>query len=199
MIYYPNKTLTYKKEIYRKIIHLSSVCIPILLFNLGKDLLLPWLILFCVVVPLLDYLRIKNNIFNKIYLYFFQNVSRPIESNILSGASWVIIGATITIILFKEDIALIALLVMSISDSLAAIVGMKIGDTKLYSKTLEGSLIFLISTGIIVFTLSTYSLIFNILAVITSTLVELFSNHNLNDNLLVPISISFILTIATIL
>ena len=61
---------------------------------------------------------------------------------IISGASWVIIGAAATLFIFNENTAIIGLLVLSIADSVAAIVGIKLGKTQLFSKSLEGSMAF---------------------------------------------------------
>ena len=54
--------------------------------------------------------------------------------------------------------AIIALLVMSLSDSSAALIGIKFGKTRLFNKTLEGSLSFLITTYVIISLLSPASI-----------------------------------------
>ncbi len=187
--------LNYRQEIYRKIIHLASSCIPFMLWYFGKDAFLPWVIACSIILPILDYGRLHNKFLRYIYTKLFTGFTRPIEEGILSGASWVIIGSAITIFLFNEKSAIIGLLVLSIADSAAAIIGIKFGETKLFLKSLEGSSAFFITAAIIVFSLSPATFYINLLAVLTATVGELFSTPRLNDNLLIPMVTALILSV----
>ncbi len=187
--------LSYRQEIYRKLIHLSSSCIPFMLWYFGKDTFQPWIISCAIILPILDYGRRHNKFLYRIYSNLFITFTRPIEQGILSGASWVIIGAAVTIFIFNENTAIIGLLVLSIADSAAAIVGIKFGKTQLFSKSLEGSTAFFITATIIVFSLSSAAAYVNFIAVIAATVVELFSTPRINDNLLIPMVLALILTI----
>ena len=187
--------LNYRQEFYRKLIHLSSSCIPFMLWYFGKDTFQPWIISCAIILPILDYGRRHNKFLYRIYSNLFITFTRPIEQGILSGASWVIIGAAVTIFIFNENTAIIGLLVLSIADSAAAIVGIKFGKTQLFSKSLEGSAAFFITSIIIVFSLSSAAAYVNFIAVIAATVVELFSTPRINDNLLIPMVLALILTI----
>ena len=103
-----------------------------------------------------------------------------------------------TLFIFNEDMAIIGLLVLTISDSAAAIIGIKFGETQLVSKSLEGSVAFFITASIIVFLLSSAPAYVNFITVIVATFVELFSTPRINDNLLIPIAVALILTIGGI-
>ena len=190
--------LEYHQEFYRKLIHLSSTFIPFMLWYFGKDTFQVWIIIIAVILPILDYFRRYNKFLYFIYRNLFIKFTRPIEQGMLSGASWVIIGAAVTIFIFNENIAIIALLVLSIADSAAAIVGIKFGKTQLFSKSLEGSTAFFITATIIVFSLSSAGAYINFIAVIATTVVELFSTPRINDNFLIPMVLAFILTIGGI-
>ena len=190
-----HELLNYHQEIYRKLIHLSSSCIPFMLWYFGKDTFQPWIISCAIILPILDYGRRHNKFLYRIYSNLFITFTRPIEQGILSGASWVIIGAAVTIFIFNENTAIIGLLVLSIADSAAAIVGIKFGKTQLFSKSLEGSTAFFITATIIVFSLSSAAAYVNFIAVIAATVVELFSTPRINDNLLIPMVLALILTI----
>ena len=190
--------LNYRQEIYRKLIHLSSSCIPFMLWYFGQATFQPWIISCVIILPILDYGRRHNKFLYRIYSNLFITFTRPIEQGILSGASWVIIGAAVAIFIFNENTAIIGLLVLSIADSAAAIVGIKFGETQLYSKSLEGSAAFFITATIIVFSLSSAAAYINFIAVITATVVELFSTPRINDNLLIPMVLALILTIGGI-
>lgn len=187
--------LNYRQEIYRKLIHLSSSCIPFMLWYFGKDVFLPWVIASAIILPILDYGRRHNKFLRYVYTKLFTGFTRPIEDGILTGASWVIIGAAVTIFIFNEKSAIIGLLVLSIADSAAAIIGIKFGKTKLVSKSLEGSAAFFITAAIIVFSLYPAAFYINLLAVSVATVVELISTPRLNDNLLIPMVTALILSI----
>ena len=190
--------LTYHQEVYRKFVHISSSGIAILLWYFGKDVLLPWIILSAILFPTLDCSRKYIPLFKKLYFKLFGIVTRPYEHQFLSGASWVFMGAGFTAYLFNEKVAVIALLVMSLSDSAAALIGIKYGTTRLFNKSLEGTLAFLISTYLIIFLLSSASLMLLLIASITATAIELFSTPKFNDNILIPVAIAFILTLGGI-
>ena len=190
--------LFYHREVFRKIIHISSSGLAILLWYFGKDILLPWILLAAILFPILDYLRKHIPLLKKLYFKLFGTVTRPYEFQVLSGASWVFMGAGLTAYLFNEKVAVIALLIMSLSDSAAAIIGIKYGTTRLFNKSLEGTLAFLISTYLIIFFLSSASLILLLICSITVTAIELFSTPKLNDNILIPVVTALILTLGGI-
>ena len=187
--------LNYNQEVYRKFIHISSSSIAILLWILGKDIFLPFIIAATIIFLLIDYLRINIHTLEKFYFTLFGNVTRHYEHHSISGASWVFIGAAASIFLFNEKVAIIVLLVMSLSDSAAAIIGIKYGSTNLFNKSLEGSSVFFITSTIIIFSLSPALFIVNIIAVLVSVIFELLSTPVLNDNLLIPVATGLVLTV----
>ena len=188
------------KEIYRKVLHISySFSIALALWYFGKDAVLPWFILIAIIITLLDYGRYHIAVLRHIFIYLFALFTRPIEYRILTGASWVVIGAAICTIIFSEKAAIIGLLVLAISDSIAAIIGIKFGKTQLFNKSLEGSAAFFISALCIVFLLSPAIFVINICAVFAATFVELFSTPRFNDNLFIPVITALILSFGVVL
>ena len=188
------------QEIYRKILHIFySSSIALALWYFGKDAVLPWFIAIAIILPLLDYGRHHIAVLSNIFVYYFALFTRPIEYRILTGASWVVIGAALCTLFFNEKAAIIGLIVLSISDSISAIIGIKFGKTQLFNKSLEGSAAFFLSTSCIVFVLSPAIFIINLSAVFGATTVELFSTPRFNDNLFIPIIIAFILDLGVVL
>lgn len=187
--------LTYRQEIYRKFIHLSSSVMAFALWYFGKETFLPWLIGVAIILPLLDSGRHHIDLLRRIYTYYFTIFTRPIEHRNLTGASWVVIGAALTTLIFNENTAIIGLLVLSFADSAAAIIGLKFGKTHLFNKSLEGSAAFFIVAFSIVFYLSPAFYIINLITVLAATAVELFSTARMNDNLFIPLATAFILTL----
>ena len=188
-------SLTYREEVYRKFIHISSSTIAILLWFIGKPVLLPWILAVAILFPILDFSRKYIPFLKKLYFKLFGIITRPYEHHVLSGASWVFMGAGLTAYLFNENVAVIALLVMSLSDSAAALIGIKYGTTRLFNKSLEGTLAFFISTYLIIFLFSSASFMLLLLTAITVTAIELFSTPKFNDNILISIATAFILTL----
>jgi len=185
--------MVYKNEIFRKLIHLFDSIIPLSLFYLNRESLLVILFPITIIFCLIDFLRHHVTPIKKIYLFFFNIVTRDIEKqkNTLTGASYYLIGCLLTVyFIHDESIIMASLLIMSISDSFAAIIGIKYGKTKIYNnKSLEGSFAFLITTLIILnFFIPSLSIVKLIFISIMVTFVELFSFHRFNDNLTIPIS-----------
>ena len=140
----------------------------------------------------IDYLRHHLEIIKRIYTFFFDRFTRNIEKNknTFTGATYYLLGCLIVIYFFEErSIILSSLLIMSISDSFAAIIGIKYGKTKIYNgKSLEGSFAFFVTSFLIlnIFILD-LAIIKCISIALIVTIVELFSFHRINDNITIPI------------
>ena len=136
-----------------------------------------------------DYLRINNHRVANFYNKYFSMITRDFESNRLTGASYVFFSSSVIIYIFPKEIAILSLLIMSISDSMAAIIGQKYGKVKIFEKTLEGTTAFFLSS-ILLLLLFRIQLFPGILAIIISTLVESSNFLGIDDNLSVPLSFS---------
>ena len=188
----------YKNEILRKLIHLFDSVIPLSLFYISRENLLFILTPVTIIFIILDFSRHHITFLGKIYSTFFNIVTREIEQkrNNVTGASYYLLGCLIVVYFFHDiNIIISSLLIMSISDSFAALVGIKYGKTKIYGKkSLEGSFSFFISTIIILYmfmnNLSPFEYIYISLLI---TIVELFSFHRINDNLTIPVFAALVL------
>ena len=192
MSYKSVSNFNYKNEILRKLIHLFDSVIPLSLFYISRENLLFILTPITIIFIILDFARHHISYLGKIYSTFFYIVTREIEQkrNNVTGASYYLLGCLIVVYFFHDiNIIISSLLIMSISDSFAALIGVKYGKTKIYGKkSLEGSFSFFVSTIIILYmfmnNLSPFEYIYISLLV---TLVELFSFHRINDNLTIPV------------
>ncbi|MFU8652606.1 hypothetical protein [Methanotorris formicicus] len=140
-----------------------------------------------------------------IFLYFYlKNHHIPIISELLrlcgrkneygKGAVLFAVGLLITMILIENiDVVFYAILVFSISDALATLVGVR-GKIKILGrKTLEGFLAFFISAVLILYI--PYG-ICGIFVAFVGALVELISRKiKIDDNLILPLFLAFILNI----
>jgi len=188
--------LSFKQELLRKGIHACNSIIAFSLFFLDQNDVLLIVGIGTILIVVFDFLRIYTKQVQRIYNFLFKEVTRDFESHRLTGASYVMIGALIVLSIFESRICIPALLIMSFSDSAAAIIGKKYGKTKIFNKTLEGSLAFLLTSFVIViFFIPDIDFTFSIIAIIASTIVELVPKSNLDDNLLIPIVSAFIISL----
>ena len=181
-----NKTLSFKNEIYRKLIHFSSLFFSLLYFY--NDFLFFFTILFLATIFItcinIYYYQIINLINKNINIDF---VIRDNEYRSFWSATLMMFGFLIITYFFSKEEAILSMLITSISDPLAAIFGIKFGQIKLFNnKTLEGSFIFIVSTFLIMIF---YQNSMPILILIISLLValnELFTPMKY-DNFSIPI------------
>jgi dolichol kinase len=164
---------------------------------LDREIILPILIISSIVFPFFDYLRINNTTISNFYNTYFQSITRSFESKKLTGATFVFWGALLTYILFDQKVAGIALIVMSLADAMAAIIGVGFGKTKLLNKSLEGSFVFFMTTLFILYIFE-IPLMVSLMVSLLTTLTELIEIPKINDNVSIPITVALLLTIAGI-
>ncbi|MBR5154399.1 MAG: hypothetical protein IKW58_01595 [Alphaproteobacteria bacterium] len=194
----------YRKEVYRKGIHLSSLWIPALIY-FGGTLIASLTFLFLMLGELLleygNYKRWRwaRIIFSLPFSFALRNKERQRKKFVLTGGFYVLSSSLMCTLLFSNNIATLALTVMLISDTLAALVGKALGQRKIYrEKTLEGTVAFFMSSLIIMMLFNpiytfTYA---SVIACFFAVIMELFEKFfELDDNFSVPLVIGFILTI----
>lgn len=193
------------REIVRKLIHLSSLIYPLLYLVLQDRQVMLFLTgAILMLVLSVDVLRNLNAPFNILFCRWFGASLRLHERKqrynmhfAVTGSTYFMAGVVLTIWLFPKNIAILAICVLIISDTCAALFGMAYGKSRLFGshKSLEGFLAFLCSAGLISFVGSFYFQLHwlpLLLAVITTSLLELFSDKlKCNDNLLIPVSYGF--------
>ena len=188
-----------KKELLRKSVHLSSIVYPLLYLFIEKHFMVYMLAMLFVLVFLWDILRI-NNIELKL-LSFINSVLREkeIKNKQFAGATWFLLSSFIVVTLFKKDVAIMALLILVICDTVAAIVGKSLGKTKILDKSLEGFASFIFFGVLIVLIYSLlnnfdinfkYIILSFIVVVITATSELIANKIKLDDNLLITIVFS---------
>ena len=185
--------LSFKNELKRKIVHLASAIIGLSMIYLDREVILPLLIVSAIIFPLLDYMRINNKFVSNFYNSYFHSITRSFESKKLTGASFVFWGALITYILFEPKVAGIALIVMSLADANAAIIGVGYGKTTLFNKSLEGSFAFYVTTFTILYIFK-IPLIISLFISVIATFTELIEIPKINDNISIPLSVAFFLS-----
>ena len=201
------KEFSYINEIYRKIIHLSSIWIVFALYYIEKPALLALFSLCTVLVMAYEFLRRGDNRAAKLLKRFLGAALRADEEQgnfKPSGAVYVFISALLSTLLFSKIVAITAISVMIIGDAAAALVGAKFGRTKFKAlgKSLEGSIAFFIFSLLPVLFISRYTqaeagyIAPAICGIFAATLVELFSKKILiDDNLSIPLTVGGVMVL----
>lgn len=195
---------SYKKELYRKSIHLSSLWIPLVLYFANPGISVMLFGFLFVLDALCEYGNYKKwHWMRKIFGRLFHKTLRAKETKRIffqcSGSLYVLLAAIACILLFSRQIAVIAMTVMLVSDTMAALIGKAFGTRKLYhGKSLEGTTAFFLSALIINMLFEpifhfTYA---GVLACFAATAAEMFEDKTeIDDNLSIPLVIGIILTL----
>ena len=104
----------------------------------------------------------------------------------LTGATWVIIGSLITITIFSKNVAVIALIFMSLGDTAAGLIGQKFGKHKVGNKSWEGFLGGLIVCFIIAIIFPFLPLKISLSGALAAMIMELLPIP-LDDNFKIPL------------
>lgn len=144
-----SEEIPYSKEILRKLIHISSLAIPIVYCFVTREVGLMILVPMTLVSILLDILMHRSIAVQKVLLPIFGKLMRPHELRkdriFLNGASYVLMSAVLCVLVFPKVIAITAFSILIVSDTAAALIGRKIGKNPFLDKSREGTFAFIIS------------------------------------------------------
>ena len=193
-----NKLLNYKNEIYRKFIHLGSLLFPLIYIFTDYIFFVPFLFFISLIILVIN--KNYTNFFSNysFFKFFISDVIRKYESSSLWGASYLIIGFLFISFIFDKHIVITSMLISSISDSFAAIFGIKYGKIRIFNeKSIEGLYIFIISTFTILYFTLSLSIIYILVISIVVAITELLTPTKY-DNLSVPIISSITIYVSLI-
>jgi len=189
------------KEIYRKLIHISSLILPLsyrFVFNYDKKLTIYILFPLAILAVAVELIRLENKSIKRIFYKLFGIMLRKHEISDITGASYLLTSAVFCIALFPPDIAFAALSYLALGDTMAAIVGLRFGKRKILgsAKSLEGSLacfavclIYSIAFGL--------NPLMALIGSLTATFAEL-SALPVDDNIKIPVISCIVMSFASI-
>jgi dolichol kinase len=197
----PNVEHDYSGELARKAIHLSSLSIPIAYYFMTKSTALAILVPLTLLVGITDAARYLFPTFRESYHRWLGWLMRAHEKNEaeprLTGATYVLLAATLGVLLFPKVIIITAFAIMIVSDTVAALVGRKIGRHRFMKKSLEGTTAFFLSALLVVllspkveYHLMEYGI--GVIGAFLGAIVEAMSIA-IDDNLSITFSIGFIM------
>lgn len=195
-----NATIQYRDELVRKLIHLCSLSMPVIYYFITRDLAIIILGSLSIFALTLDLGRHFSKDLGKQFYRFFGFMLRKHEMDSkkknLNGATYVLISALLTVIIFPKVIFINAFAILIISDTMAALIGRKYGKHKFLFKSLEGTLAFFVSAVIVCLltpkiegSFTEYAIA--IIAAGVGAIVENISFGWADDNLSIPMSIGF--------
>lgn len=195
---------SYKQEIYRKLVHLSSFWIPLMIYFTSPIFASSVFGLLFFGDIILEYGNYKKwswarETFGYMFFRVLRNSERKRSKFSITGGAYVLLSAFLCTLLFSTSVAMVAISVMLVADTAAALVGKACGRRKIKkNKSLEGSTAFFVSS-LIVFMGYEFIIpvtIASIIACFAATFVELFEKElKIDDNLSIAITVGFILTI----
>jgi len=157
-----------------------------------------WAIVALIVASLgfiLDFRRLKSPELNEFLTKCFGPIMRRSEKYSFSGLPFYALGASLSLFLFKEEIAILAISFLIFADPAASIAGVYLGRDRLFpNKTLQGTITaFLVCfiVCLVYFWLNNIQspniIIFAFFGSIIGALSELLSAFNIDDNLTIPV------------
>ncbi|MBU0473565.1 MAG: dolichol kinase [Bacteroidetes bacterium] len=191
-------TIDYKAELLRKSIHLLSLSIAIVYYFITKELALTMLIPLTLFSLIMDLARYLFPAYKKKLYSIFGFMLREHEINskqiTLSGATYVLIAALLTVIFFAKVFVILGIAVLIFGDIFAALIGRKFGKHKFLFKSLEGTVAFFIFGSLVMLATpkiegSLTEYLIGFAAVAVSAIVENVSYGWADDNLTIPISV----------
>ncbi len=190
--------IDYKAELLRKSIHLLSLSIAIVYYFITKELALKLLIPLTLLSLVLDIARYFFPTYRKFLHSYFGFMLREHEINskqiTLSGATYVLIAALVTVIFFPKVFVILGIAVLIFGDIFAALIGRKFGKHKFLFKSLEGTTSFFIFGSLVMLVTpkiegSIEEYLIGFAAVAVAAIVENISYGWADDNLTIPLSV----------
>jgi dolichol kinase len=202
--------ITYASEIARKGIHLASLLIPIIYLQLDHWTGIVTLCVMTAISLLIDMLLHVHPGSRRLLLSLVGPLLRQHELREdrfhLTGASWVLIAATLTFLVFPTTIAVTAFSVLIVSDTFAALIGRRYGHREFIDKSLAGSMAFALSAfGVVaawqtVFSLPMSFFIAGAIASVAAAIAEAASSRlRLDDNIAIPCSYGIVHWLVSVL
>ncbi len=181
---------SFRDELWRKGLHLCSSAIPLGYLSVPGRVVIAVVAALLAAAIVMELLRHFHRPFRRWLHTRLGFLFRDFESRTLSGATFVLTGDLLAVLLFPRRIAIAAMLYLSICDAVASLVGRRFGRVRFAGKSLEGSVAFFITATLIGRLLLPGELAAVLVGATVATLVEALPARigplRLDDNLLIP-------------
>jgi dolichol kinase len=186
----------YHNELARKAIHVCSIAIPIIYYNITKELALFLLVILFAGFFAVDVIKMFVKPIARWYYKTFGSMLRPHEldqtKKRFNGATFVTLSALLVVWLFPKMIAIASFTILIIADTAAALIGRKFGKRPLFSKTVEGSIAFFVAAIAVVALTPNLNLAVGVGLALVATAAEVYPfklfGFEIDDNLTIPLT-----------
>ena len=171
---------------WRIVFHSLGGIIPVLYYflDIAKQDALVILAPFLLVFLIFDIVRLIDQRLNAKFIATFSALIHEYETKQFNASTYFLISSFVTILVFPENIAVIALCFLAFGDTMAHFVGTTVGRIRIFDKTLEGSIACFVICLVIALLL--FDIRVSCVGALVATLVELLPLR-IDDNLLIPI------------
>ncbi len=182
----------WRAEISRKVLHLSTALIAVIYWFTPRPLMLALLLACVAIATTVEVARRQHAGFHQFFRTSVGFMVRAAEWHRISGATYVLLGSLLAILLFPKNHAIAGILVLAIADTAASLIGLRFGRTRFLGKSLAGSTAcFVTATAVLVLT-APVSPAVAFLGGLVAALAEAapsprFSIFELNDNVTIPV------------
>ncbi|MEI8350561.1 MAG: hypothetical protein WCI77_10475 [Candidatus Omnitrophota bacterium] len=185
------------KLFVRKTWRLFGIIFPLVYYFGNKRITLIVVFLFLGISLLIELFRFTLPTLNNRMFIIFRHFFKETEKKGLITTTVFLISFFITVLLFRKDIAITAMLFSIFADASSAIVGIH-GKKRIFSKSIEGSLAFLVTCLAIglALTLTKIRLVpaVFILGAFSATIIELLPLP-VDDNFTIPLAAGAVMSV----
>jgi dolichol kinase len=199
--------LPYGEELKRKGIHLLSLSIAVGYYLLDREIALMVLLPMLGVSLVLEVARSRPGPLRRWFESWFGSMLRAHERNPgdrrvrLTGATWLLLGAVLTVALFSRPVGTAAIAMLILCDLAAALVGRRWGRKRLpgnSEKTMAGSMACFLTALLVVAATPGLSWPVGLAGAVAATLAEAMRGP-LDDNLRIPLLAGAVMTLMSYL
>lgn len=196
--------MSLRRTRYRGLFHITAGSLPaIALLVLPRLWAQIGLTIVTILFLLFEVARLRLPSLNQWFATWSAPLLRLEEQHRFTGASYLLVGYLVAVLVFPQDIAMLAVLFASLGDPAATIVGTWKGNNKMvWGKSIEGTvacLLVCLAIGVIVATtINKPPLLVAIAGAIIATLLEALPLR-LNDNLIISIGSAAVMMLVSVL
>jgi len=188
-----------KNEITRKIIHMSTLVFPAAYLFQPKKTVLIGLAMCIVVAVIVELFRFFNPVFSDFFEQIAGTLLRRHEKKKITSATNLLLAFYVAVLIFAKPVAIAAMLFVSVSDALSALVGKKWGKNNVYKdKTIIGCLVFAVSGIMILIFVPGLQFYVGLAGLVSAIIADLFI-ENYDDNITIPLISGIVMQIALFL
>lgn len=189
-------------ELARKALHIGSAGLPLLYWLADRRTALAVTALLTAVSLAVEFARSHSTGFRSWLARAFGYLFRPEERFAFSGGTYVLLANLLAMLLFSKQIAIASLLILSLADAAASLIGRRVRSPAWNGKSLAGSSAFLATAGLIVWlVLPPPQHWAGWCGVLAATATEAMTWRlgpiRIDDNLLVPLVAGAVMTLLT--